>query len=474
MKKIIFFPLIFTVFSLFLFGGESKMLSGAFFQLGNRLNSMNDSQWQKELQEFKDLGMDTVIVQYSAYNDFYYFPSEYDEIEDGSLPDESLVEIVWEGSEKCKSLNIKISKDDEVEWVILPEIQIFSNGKNIASSCEYSISPRPSQSYPDRDKKLVDGVESFSWSSMIGWQKINSISIRFELPEELTVEKVRIPFMRSTVSGVDVPASGYELSFSADGNGFKDFVAVKPVYPESEQRNYPIPLLMDAAEKLGLRVFLGLALDSSYWDGEFSVKDQARYNKNILKELYNLYKDNEALAGWYLPEEIDDRNFQTAERIEDIKYYLGQMTSYAKMLSKKPVMISPYFGINPDGEKYAQFWDDIFSKSKVGIFAMQDGVGTKRTTAEESAEVYKSLKPVMEKYGVEFWANLEVFEQTHGWPVDFEPWASTTASIERVEKQIELMSPYVSKLVIFDYPNYMSPETGSDLYGEYSKLLKNK
>jgi len=473
MKKAIFYLLILSILSIVAFGSDAMKLSGAFFQLGNRMMTMEANDWDEELSKFKDLGMDTIIVQYSAYNDVYYYPSMYEDIEDGSLPDESLIDVVWEGTEKCDELNIKINRDKEVEWVIFPEIEIYSNGKNIASELEYEIRPRPASNYSDQGRKLVDGIEAFSWGAMVGWQKKDNIDITFKLPANTVVEKIRIPFMRSTVSGVDVPPAGFTVSFYNENVVANQYLVETP-YPEVEERTYPLNHLMDSAEKFGINVYLGLALDSAYWEGEFSVKDQARYNKNIMKELYKMYKDNKSLAGWYAPEEIDDRNFQTEDKKEDIKYYLGQIVSYAKMLSKKPVVISPYFGVEPDGEKYAQFWDEIFSKVKIGIFAMQDGVGTKRTTVEESAAVFKALKPVMEKYGIQYWANLEVFEQIHGWPVDYEAWAAKTGSIDTLKKQIDLISPYVEKLIIFDYPNYMSPETGSDLYSEYTKYIENK
>ncbi len=473
MKKVIFSLLILSIISMTAFGSGLMNISGAFFQLGNRMMAMGADEWDEEISEFSDLGMDTIIVQYSAYNDVYYYPSKYEDIEDGSLPDESLIDVVWEGIEKCDELSVKITKDKEVEWVIFPEIEIYSNGKNIASELEYEMRPRPSANYPDQERRLVDGSEAFSWGAMVGWQRKDHIDITFKLPADTVVEKIRIPFMRSTVSGVDVPGTGYTVSFYNENVASAQYLVETP-YPEVEERTYPLNYLMSSAEKYGIDVYLGLALDSAYWEGEFSVKDQARYNKNIMKELYNMYKNNKSLAGWYAPEEIDDRNFQTENKKEDIKYYLGQIVSYARMLSKKPVVISPYFGVTPDGEQYAQFWDEIFSTVKIGVFAMQDGVGTKRTTPEESAAVFKALKPVMEKHGIQYWANLEVFEQTHGWPVDYEPWAAKTASMETLEKQIELMSPFVEKLIVFDYPNYMSPETGSNLYSDYVEYVENK
>jgi hypothetical protein len=468
--------ILFMAFSAIGFAGGEKVkpLSGAFFQINGAIANMNYDEMYKELESMRNIGMDTIIVQYSAYNDVYYYPSKYKETSDELFADESLTSISWNGKVRSRYVKISLEVPAGIEWVITPEIQVMYDSKTVLEGCSYTVNPNPASQYSDANNKLIDGKFRYSWEDMVGWQNKKNIDVTFDLKSEKDIDFINIMFMNSKVSGVSVPKNGYKVSFSSDGSTFSSAVAVVPDMNKPKDENYGdvIGNILKAADVFDMNVYLGLALDSSYWEGKMDPQAQAVYNKNIMGELYSMYKSHKSLAGWYLPEEIDDRNFLTKERKDAIVYYLKQMSSYAKMLTKKPVMISPYFGINPDGNAYALFWEEIFKQAKIDIFAMQDGVGTKRTTAQESSEVFKALKPVMDKYGVKFWANLEVFEQTHGWPVDDKAWQSTTAKIERVKAQMELMSPYVEKCVIFDYPSYMSPRLENPLYDNYAKYYQ--
>jgi hypothetical protein len=102
---------------------------------------------------------------------------------------------------------------------------------------------------------------------------------------------------------------------------------------------------------------------------------------------------------------------------------------------------------------------------------MQDGVGTHRTTAEESALVYAALAPVCKKHGARLWADVEIFDQTHGSPVDDKGWSAKAAPLDRVLKQADLASPYVEKTIIFEYLHYMSPRLKQPLYKQYRGTL---
>ncbi|HNV05443.1 MAG TPA: hypothetical protein PKH64_04900, partial [Petrotogaceae bacterium] len=54
-------------------GENVKPLTGAFFQINGAIANMNYDEMYKELQSMRNIGMDTIIVQYSAYNDVYYY-----------------------------------------------------------------------------------------------------------------------------------------------------------------------------------------------------------------------------------------------------------------------------------------------------------------------------------------------------------------------------------------------------------------
>jgi len=452
--------------------GEVKNITGAFIQLDGQLSQFGEDQWHDELTLMKEIGMDTVIIQYSAYGERFYYPSRYMKTDEIS-PDESIAELVWSGSARTRFVKIVI-EPSSAEWTMIPEVTVKKGTEVMSLGKSYSVDPQASPNYPS-DGKLTDGVADYAWGAMVGWQYPKKpIEIVIDLGEIIPMDSVAVKFMRSEISGVQIPEKGFEVAISNDGKGF--MAAGKVTWEENKQATVSDTLgeLLKAADALDMKVFLGLSLNPSYWSGEFDPKEQTNNNQRILTELFSLYASHKSLAGWYLPEEMDDRNFLTQSRKDGIRTYLKSMATYAKFLTKKPVMISPYFGISPNGEAYAEWWDYVLTEAKVDIIAMQDGVGTRRTTVAESAGVIEALKPVMEKHGVEFWVNVEVFNQIHGWPVDTGSWQAVPADIDRVIDQLKMQSPFTEKVIIFDFPHYMTPRLGGkaeELYEAYKEYI---
>ena len=463
MKRVIIFLFV-VVFS---FIGFSKpLITGAFIQLDSILNNYSEEDWEREIGYMKDIGIDTIVVQYSRYGDNFYYPSKYSK--DEELPDESLLDLSVDVNENSRYLKIQIPCTSR-EWTLITEIEIISNSSNIAPDSIYEFNVEPSKKYPD-DGKIVDEKSQYSWNSMVGWDYPGKmIEINFDLNESVFIDKVIITFLKSDISGVELPEDGYNVLLKTDGDYSEPLNASWNEF-ENESEKDPLKNILEVSEKNSMDVFMGLGLNPDYWSGSFDVDKELSENKKVLTELFSLYKNFNSLKGWYLPEELEDRSFNTEDKKNDVIKYLKGIKTYSKFLTKKPIMISPYFGMNPNGLKYGEWWEDILKEVNIDIIAMQDGVGTHRTNVEESTKVFEDLQPVMEKYGVEFWANNEVFDQIHGWPVDLGSWKSEPANIERVLDQLNSMNPYVKKLIIFDFPHYMSPTDGGkaeELYNDY-------
>jgi len=226
------------------------------------------------------------------------------------------------------------------------------------------------------------------------------------------------------------------------------------------------------AEKYSLKVFLGLGLFNFAYDSGFDLDTEIQSNLTLFSQLNSIFKDSPSLAGWYIPHELDDRNFSSLYAKKKVYNFFGTVSDFIHANSSLPVMISPYFGMKPDSRSYAAWWNDFFKHTAIDILAMQDGVGTKKVDYTCAAMVFKDLEDTMRKNNVEFWADIEVFEAVHGYPIDSQPWQARCADFERVKKQLEYISPYVTKSVIFDYPHYFSPRLKNGLYENYQNLLK--
>ncbi|MCF6314374.1 MAG: DUF4434 domain-containing protein, partial [Verrucomicrobiales bacterium] len=248
-------------------------------------------------------------------------------------------------------------------------------------------------------------------------------------------------------------------------------------YPSSIKGVKPSPddvimKILNAARKFKLKVFLGLQMEGGFWKGEFDLEKRVGLNTATMNELHQRYGGHSGLGGWYLPEEIDD---QTPGRAyaDDLLDYLGRLSERAKELSKHPVLISPFFSKDVDIQAYAQWWHETaLPKINVDIVAMQDGVGTHRVSLESLRAVYSRLAPIFRRHDVKFWSNVEVFDQIAGWPVNEQAWAARPAQHQRVGKQCESTAPFVSKIIVFEYSQYMDPASSPQAAKLYDSFLK--
>jgi hypothetical protein len=458
-----------------------SVLTGTFVQLNSQLAAMDADGWLQEFGWMRDIGMDTVIVQYARYGEVSYFPTEdATPAAPAALPpNESLATLAWapEAATATRHLRVVVQPNSR-EWTMIPELRVFAGGDEVAAGVGYRLVPAPDARYPDPDAaqggKLTDGRANFAWPDMVGWAHPGDrITIDLDLGEVRAVERVEVVFMRSDVSGVELPST-IRVAGSDDGTAFDElgvagWGAVEAVAWE------PLRHMLDAAERLEMQVFLGLGLDPAFWQGRFDPVASAEENIALMMRLEELYGASPALAGWYLPEEIDDRRFVATDAHEAIIAYLEAVTRAAHERTGRPVMVAPYFGMNPNGPAYAAWWDVTLARAPIDIIAMQDGVGTRRTTTEEGVGVFEALAEVAARHGAALWSDLEVFEQVHGWPVDAGPWQARPATIEQVLHQLELEAPHVEKIVVFDFTHYMSPRLGGaaeELYRGYQAYLE--
>lgn len=253
-------------------------------------------------------------------------------------------------------------------------------------------------------------------------------------------------------------------------------------YPTSESgvettRSDAVRTLLRAAEDQGIRVFLGLHMNNAFWEGKVDLDERLDRNLKMLKELHARYCKSKALAGWYLPEEIDDHTAGKPHAAALLEYF-GRISNFAHQRTALPVMISPYFGQRPDATAYARWWDKVaLPQIHVDVVALQDGVGTHRTSIEESRQVFAALAPVMKRHRVAFWANNECFDQTSGWPVSEGNWTAQSTDAKTFRKQVDATAPFVEKAVTFEFHHYMNPagpHRAQELYREYRKMLRRQ
>lgn len=219
-------------------------------------------------------------------------------------------------------------------------------------------------------------------------------------------------------------------------------------------------LVLEEAEKRNMSVYLGLHIKDLTWgDGDFEY--EVKMNKIFLDEVVPKYTNYKCFKGWYIPHEVGHENYNFTKTL------LGLFPLLEEKTPNKKILISPFFrspSLYPDypprltpKETYDE-WDKIFSDigKYVDICAFQDG-----TCLLNELDAYMfEAKKVCDKYGIEFWGNVETFSRDYGTefpPIDF----------EMLKKKISIESKYVSKMITFEFSHFLSPQS---IYEKARKL----
>lgn len=237
----------------------------------------------------------------------------------------------------------------------------------------------------------------------------------------------------------------------------------------------PIEVLLDEADKTGQKVFLSAGFYGDWVQPRPSTTDpeivsRALRAMNVISEKYGHHK---SIEGWYMPDEweieghFDDRFIK----------YINIISAEARRLNpKNKTIIAPYGTriTTPDDKYVAQL-----EKLDLDIIAYQDEVGVQKTRVDQEAAYYEALYQAHQKAGrAKIWADMEVFE--------FEGTVYHSALLpapwERVKAQMEAISPFVEKIIIYAYQGMMTKPSGiarcgypgraEKLYADYRNWLK--
>lgn len=235
---------------------------------------------------------------------------------------------------------------------------------------------------------------------------------------------------------------------------------------------YCLERCLAAAEKKGIKVFVGLNDSDEWWDGKVVddkwSQSQGLVGNQIAGEIYDLYKEKypNTLYGWYFTWEF----FNAMKGYEDkAAKFLNYTLDYIDELDPSmPLMLSPFVSNSAsDAVSAGEQWTKVFAKANFregDIYCCQDSVGAGHIKIEELDSYYKELKKACDtKPGLKFWANNENFDQSD--------WSS--ADLGRFVKQMNIASKYVEKHVTFAYSHYYSPDRGfTNFHNAYVKYYK--
>lgn len=219
--------------------------------------------------------------------------------------------------------------------------------------------------------------------------------------------------------------------------------------------------ILQAAEEIGVKVFVGLNNNDEWWQKGVLDKawltEQAELGIKGAHQIYDTYKSKypNALHGWYFVYEFYNMDANEEMRNNAAHLLNGFLDGLTEIDASMPMMLSPFISaIGVSAEKTGDLWTDVFAKTNFregDIFCCQDSVGAGHITIDMLDAYYREIKRAVDsKEGLHFWANNEDFTQS-SW---------TTAPLDRFMEQMNISSKYVEAHITFAYSHHQHPDMG--------------
>ena len=248
--------------------------------------------------------------------------------------------------------------------------------------------------------------------------------------------------------------------------------SIFPFYPIKCQD--PLEVVLSAADRLGMRFFIGIGFftpaNSPLW--LINRREETRRRLQAINEIAEKYGHHKGFYGWYWPHEAFINNYFSPPFIQ----YVNTCSVEARRLKPdSKVLLGPYGTrlVCPD-EKYIRQLNEL----DVDIIAYQDEVGVEKTRVEELPAIYEGLRKAHDRVEkVKMWMDVEVF-QFEGKVYES---ALLPAPFNRVERQLNAASPFVERILIYQYLGLLnSPATkafaghsaSAELYSNYVNWLE--
>ena len=256
--------------------------------------------------------------------------------------------------------------------------------------------------------------------------------------------------------------------------GIRESYFETDIYPSADLPcEDPMGALLTAADRHGMKVFVSCGFYGNWRNSHANRDDSGVRDRafRAMEQMVGLYGSHPSFYGWYLPDEACINGCFDEAFIRYINEYAARGRS---LLPESKVLIAPY------GTRLLRA-DDAYAaqleRIDADMIAYQDEVGVKKSVPEETAAFYEGLRRVHDLAGRSaLWADIELFR------FEGEVYRSALlpADMDRIRRQMESVSPYVDKVLCYQYMGLMNrPGTRAfcghpdsvELYEDYRKLF---
>ena len=252
--------------------------------------------------------------------------------------------------------------------------------------------------------------------------------------------------------------------------GFKDSAMYKSevmnttLYEETDL----IAIMLREAERTGISLYIGMYDTMKYWPLN-DWENEVAVNRELINELNQRYNKFPAFKGWYMSHEGSLHTHPN----QIWKPLCQTIRSFDK---ERPIIVSPrYHGRKCDAswpvtpEIHARHFDYLLTEMEglIDAYAFMDG----HVEFCELESYVKATSEVFAKHNVSYWSNLETFDRDM-------PWKFPPIEWMKLRHKLEIVQPYVEKIITFEAPHFLSPNSmfpsAHKLYNRYLDYLKTK
>jgi hypothetical protein len=206
--------------------------------------------------------------------------------------------------------------------------------------------------------------------------------------------------------------------------------------------------VLTAADKYGIKFFIGGGFYGD-WESPRIVSDPVAARKRLqaIEQLAHLYSHHKSFYGWYWPNEAFIDRYYSEEFIR----YVNTCSRLARRLTPRAkILIAPYgTRVAVPDEKYVRQLESL----DVDVIAYQDEVGVQKSTPDETPAFYEGLRKAHDRaQRAAIWADVEIFKFERAVYKS----ALLPAPFSRVLRQLESVSPWVDKILVYQYQGMMN------------------
>lgn len=242
----------------------------------------------------------------------------------------------------------------------------------------------------------------------------------------------------------------------------------------------PLETILSLADAAGMELFVGLHHHSEFWNKvaldanlvEVYLQRSRHHSTLLAERLEPLLKKHPSFQGWYIPQEVDDINWQTPNKRKVLFTYLNSLATQLHLMTpKKQVAISGFSNAAMDPETFEEFWSALLQAAPIDVVLFQDGIGVNKLKLKELPLYLKAMHDATSTNVRELQIVIEIFSQTEGPPLDNNAFRAVPAPLERITKQLRIAGQYSEKNIAFSVPEYMSQQGSAEARKLYERYL---